>query len=319
MKFKLFIIVFFVFSSCYFYSQTKTPFVFRYHTKHLTKKFHKHLKYDTIINTSKAKIHLYYSNDAVKPYLLMLHGMGAEAKENWHKQIKTLSKHYNLIVPDLIYFGESTSVENNFSLDFQVTQINEVLERLMISKKINVMGFSYRGLCAAYYNEVFTNKVDKLIIMDGPVKYFSIAAADSLAKIAGADNITNLLAPQTLSDFNSLVKAGVSKKIVITKGIKKKIIKYYFTSNLEFRKQQIKSLVNEEAKLTSINYGIDKTPTLLIWGEKDGIVPFSVAKLLHLNFPNTTKLITYKKAKHDVHFRYPKKINNQVINFLKGG
>jgi pimeloyl-ACP methyl ester carboxylesterase len=318
MKFKLVIIIFFIFRSNYFYSQTKTPFIFRYHTKHLTKKFHKHLKYDTIINTSRAKIHLYYSNDTVKPYLLMLHGMGAEAKENWNKQIKTLSKHYNLIVPDLIYFGESTSTENDFSLDFQVIQLNEVLQQLSISKKINVMGFSYGGLCAAYYNEVYPDRVDKLIIIDGPVKYFSIHRADSLAKVAGANDINNLLAPQTLNDFNSLLKAGVSKKIFITKGIKKKIMRHYFTPNLEFRKLQIKSLVNVQAKLTTINYGIDNTPTLLIWGEKDGIVPLSVAKLLHLNFPNTTKLITYKKAKHDAHFRYPKEINNQVINFLKG-
>lgn len=317
MKFKLLIIVFFIFSSSYFYSQLKTPFIFRYHTKHLTKKFHKHLKYDTIINTSKAKIHLYYSNDTIKPYLLMLHGMGAGAKENWHKQIRTLSKHYNLIVPDLIYFGESISTENDFSLDFQVIQLNEVLQKLIISKKINVVGFSYGGLCAAYYNQIYNGEVNKLIIIDGPVKYFSIHAADSLAKIAGANSINNLLAPQTLNDFNSLLKAGVSKKIVLTKGLKKKIIKGYFTPNLEFRKQQIKSLSDEQLKLKTINYGIDKTSTLLIWGAKDGIVPLTVGELLHLNYPNTTKLIIYKKAKHDVHFRYSKKVNNQIINFLK--
>jgi len=253
MKFKLLIIILFVFSNSYFYSQTKAPFIFRYHTKHLTKQFHKYLKYDTIITTSKAKIHLFYSNDTNKPHLLMLHGMGAEAKENWHKQIKSLSKHYNLIIPDLIYFGTSTSTENDFSLNFQVTQINEVIEQLSILKKINVMGFSYGALCAAYYNEVYTSKVNKLIIIDGPVKYFSINAADSLAKIAGAENITNLLAPQTLNDFNSLLKAGVSKKIVITKGIKKKIMTHYFSPNLEFRKLQIKSLVNDQLKLTNIN------------------------------------------------------------------
>ncbi len=316
MRFKLFIIIFFIFSNNLFTAQTKVPFIFRYHTKHLINKFHKYLKYDTIINTSKAKIHLFYSNDTVKPYLLMLHGMGAEAKENWHKQIKSLSKQFNLIIPDLIYFGESNSKENDFSLNFQATQINEVLQLLHISKKINVMGFSYGGLCAAYYNQLYTTQTNKLIIINGPVKYFSIKAADSLAKIAGANTITNLLAPQTVSDFNSLLKAGVSKKIILTKRLKKKIITHYFTPNLEFRKQQIISLVNEQLKLTSINYGIDKTPTLLIWGGKDGIVPLSVAKLLHLNFANTTSLIIYKKAKHDAHFRYPKKINKQIVNFL---
>ncbi len=317
MRFRLLIIIHFSLFYLVFNCQTKMPFIFRYHAKQLTKQFHKYLKYDTIVNTSKAKIHLFYSNDTVKPYLLMFHGMGSESKQNWHKQIKCLSKHFNLIIPDLIYFGESTSNENDFSLDFQVTQINEILKRLKVTKKINIMGFSYGGLCAAYYNQIYSSEVNKLIIIDGPVKYFSIHAADSLAKIAGADNITNLLAPQSLSDFNSLLKAGVSKKIVITKGIKKKIIRHYFTPNLEYRKQQIKSLLDEELKLTTINYGLDKIPTLLIWGAKDGIVPLKVGELLHSNYPSTTKLIIYKKAKHDVHFRYSKKVNNQLINFLK--
>ena len=36
----------------------------------------------------------------------MLHGMGANARTNWASQVKALSKHFNLILPDLIYFGK---------------------------------------------------------------------------------------------------------------------------------------------------------------------------------------------------------------------
>ena len=68
--------------------------------------------------------------------------------------------------------------------------------------------------------------------------------------------------------------------------------------------------------LQNYSYNINTTPTLLVWGAKDGIVPIHVGEALHTNFAATTTLITFKKAKHDAHFRYFRKVNREVINFL---
>ena len=43
----------------------------------------------------------------------------------------------------------------------------------------------------------------------------------------------------------------------------------------------------------------------------------SVGDNLHKNFPSTTQLFIFKKAKHDVHFRFSKQLNKKIINFLK--
>ncbi|MBC7383062.1 MAG: alpha/beta hydrolase [Bacteroidia bacterium] len=309
--------LFFLYCSVSAFSQTKTPAIFRWQDKMASKHLYKYVKRDTLIATDKALLHITYNNDPSKPYLLLLHGMGANARTNWSSQIKPLSKEFNLILPDLIYFGESTSSSNNYSVEFQVEQIHHALLKLGITGKINVIGFSYGGLVAAMYNQLYQPDVNKLIILDGPVKFFSGHMADSLADMVGVKGLNNVIVPTTIDEFDGMIKAVMSRSFPITKRMKRKILHYFFAPTKVTRDKQMNYLIEHQKKYQNYNYNLDKTNTLLIWGEKDGAVPVSVGKELHKAFPTTTQLLLFKKAKHDVHFREYKKVNKAVINFIK--
>ena len=278
---------------------------------------HKYVTYDTLIKTSEATLHINYSNNSSKPYLLMLHGMGANARTNWGSQVKELSKHFNLILPDLIYFGESTSVSNNYSVELQVEQIHEALIKLGITSKINVMGFSYGGLTAAMYNQMYQPEVIKLIIIDGPVKFYSGQMADSMALLVGVKTMKNVIVPSTIQEFDGMKKAVMSRGFPATKKLKRKLLTHFFLPTKIIRDAQMDYLSEHQIAYQTYNYNLDKTLTLLIWGAKDGAVPISVGENLHKAFPNTTQLLVYPKAKHDAHFRESKKLNKAVIQFLK--
>lgn len=313
---KTVLIFFFLFSFFWISSQTKVPAIFRWQDKLTKKHAKKYLHYDTLIQTSEATLHISYNNDPLKPYLLLLHGMGTNARNNWYSQIKPLSKAFNLIMPDLIYFGESTSNSQNFSVEFQAQQINEAILKLGIKTKINVMGFSYGGLTTAIYNQLFNNQVNKLIIIDGPVKFFSGEMADSLAKSIGVNSMNNVIVPSTIQEFNGMEKAVMSSPFPVTKKMKRKIIKHFFEPTKEIRNKQMNYLTAHQTIYQNYSYNLDKTPTLLIWGGKDGVVPPSVGISLHIAYPNTTKLIIYPNAKHDSHFSETKKLNKAVIEFI---
>jgi pimeloyl-ACP methyl ester carboxylesterase len=75
-------------------------------------------------------------------------------------------------------------------------------------------------------------------------------------------------------------------------------------------------LLNNKEFYNTCNYSLDKTNTLLIWGEKDGVIPISVGYQLNQQFPKTTKLMVFKKAKHDAHFRNAKQFNKIITLFL---
>lgn len=310
-----FLFVFLIISTCCL-SQAKLPFILRVQQKWVVRHVHAYLHHDTLISTSQAKIHLHYANDPAKPYLLLLHGMGVDAQTNWYKQVAYLSRFYNLLLPDLIYFGKSTSTEENYSVEFQATQIREALRTIGVQSKIPVMGFSYGGLVAATYNQLFPDDVSKLVIIDAPVKFFTMRMADSLTCALGVASMTNIIIPQNMHEFKAMQKAVLSKWYPVTKGLKLKLIRYYFTPTLKSRQQQLLYLSSHEASYRAYDYHLATTPTLLIWGAKDGVIPLAVGKELHARFPESTRLIILKKSKHDGHFRYAKTINKAVAKFL---
>jgi len=300
------------------FSQTKQPALFRWQDNYSKKHLKKSIHHDTLINTSEAVLHISYNNTPAKPYLLLLHGMGSNARTNWSSQIKPLSRHFNLILPDLLYFGESSSASNNYSVEFQVQQLHEALEALGLDDSLNVMGFSYGGLTAAMYNEFYQASVKKLIIIDGPVKFFSGQMADSLANAVGVKAMNNVIAPTTLAEFNSMTKAVMSSGFPVTKRMKRKIIRYFFMPTKAIRDQQMNYLITHQSAYQAYTYQLDKTKTLLIWGEKDGVIPVSVGKALHEAFPLSTTLLLFPKAKHDAHFKEHKALNKAVTIFILG-
>jgi pimeloyl-ACP methyl ester carboxylesterase len=299
------------------FSQNNIPAIFRWQDNYAKNNIHKYVTQDTLIQTSEATLHIHFNNQPSKPYLLMLHGMGANARTNWSSQIKALSKDFNLILPDLIYFGESSSSSGNYSVEFQIEQLHEAILKLGITSKLNVMGFSYGGLIAAMYNQMHPSEVIKLIIIDGPVKYYSGQMADSLANALGVKSIKNVIVPSTIDEFNGMKKAVISRGFPSTKKLKQKMLKYFFLPTKEIRDKQMDYLFDRQAIYQNYNYNIDKTQTLLIWGKKDGAIPISVGYNLHKAFPNTTQLLIFPKAKHDAHFRNSKQLNKAVIEFLK--
>lgn len=308
----------FISSSSLIFAQSDLPWLFRWQDKQAKKHIRKYIKYDTLITTSDATIHVHYTPiDTTKQSVLMLHGMGLNARTNWYNQIESFAKEFNVIMPDLIYFGESSSNSKNYSIEFQANQLNDALGKLKITQPITIIGFSYGGLTAAVYNEVYPDKVDKLIIIDGPVKYFSSTMADSLAKAVGVNGLGNVVVPSDIKEFDAMQQAAIAKPINVGNRIKEKVIKHIFLPFKSIRDEQIAYLLKHQITYQSYNYNLSNTPTLLIWGEKDGIIPLKVGQALHLNFPQTTQLITFPNAKHDAHFSESEKVNNEMINFIK--
>ena len=98
-------------------AQTKIPRMFSMQDKFAKKNIKKHIKHDTLIATSDAILHISYSNENDKPTLLLLHGMGANARTNWSSQIKTLSKSFNLIASLLVDLVNLNILLNKVSIE----------------------------------------------------------------------------------------------------------------------------------------------------------------------------------------------------------
>jgi pimeloyl-ACP methyl ester carboxylesterase len=90
--------------------------------------------------------HIVYWKGGTGKVLLMLHGFNNDAVLTYHVEMRALCEHYTVIVPDLLWFGESFS-NHEPNLQAQRQAIETLLQSLNITE-FSLIGQSYGGFLA---------------------------------------------------------------------------------------------------------------------------------------------------------------------------
>ncbi len=273
---------------------------------------------DTFIQVKNAKMYCWVPKkmDSSKQTLVMIHGMGINGLSQWQTQIKSFSPNYNLIIPDLAGYAKSTFDSADYSPDFQAKSIRELV-RKFTTEKVNVMGFSYGGIVTATYHYYFENEVNKLIICDGPVKYFTPRIADSIVKARNIPHFEKLISPSNhyeVKQFFDAIYSGKAPKV--GKKIENNMIKHIFQVNGETKRKQMDYLSENSSKYMQIDYHFHSSKIMFLWGDKDGAIPLIVGERLHQEYPEAN-FVKVKGAKHDAHLEHQKVFDSEVLKHLK--
>lgn len=117
-------------------------------------------------------MNLYYRRYGKGPSMIILHGLYG-ASDNWHSIAKTLSKDFDVILPDLRNHGKSPhSLYMNYEL--MQNDIYELLENLNIKQTI-MIGHSMGGKTAVFFAKEHPEMLSHLIVVDiSPFSYLNI-------------------------------------------------------------------------------------------------------------------------------------------------
>ena len=153
----------------------------------------------------------YWISKSDKPVVVLLHAFGPNGKYSWRKQVKTLSKKYRLLIPNLVYFGNSTKKNNSYSINDQVIALKKLLEHLKISD-ILLGGTSYGGAIAfeLLYNQSINIK--KLFVTNAPVKYVINDGWNKIIKDFKAEKKSDVLIPDDYVKLKKLYDLTNYKK-----------------------------------------------------------------------------------------------------------
>ncbi|XP_019084766.1 PREDICTED: monoacylglycerol lipase ABHD6-like [Camelina sativa] len=136
------------------------------------------------------------SENTQKPSLLLLHGFGPSAVWQWSHQVKPLSQSFRLYVPDLVFFGGSSSTVENRTEMFQALCMGKLMEKLEV-ERFSVIGTSYGGFVAYNMAKMFPEKV---VLASSGV---NMRRSDNEAFIARAkcNGIKEVMLPSSASDL----------------------------------------------------------------------------------------------------------------------
>jgi pimeloyl-ACP methyl ester carboxylesterase len=251
--------------------------------------------------------------DSKKKTLLLIHGYQGGAIAQWSPNVEELSKHFNIIAPDLNCHG-STYFRSDFSIEMQVDLVNELLlinKEKWANENLIVIGSSYGGLVGARFAEKYSEKVKAYVSYDGLTGCFNKAFTDSIAMSVGAKDAIALLNPTTGKELKKL--ASLEKPVRIPSFILNQVAEQHFKVRRLSKIALLEYLNNHEAELNNHTFQW-KCPVYLVWGQNDKIIPLSTANCLKQKYQiPDDRVFVYPKAGHIINMQNPKAFNKWVI------
>ena len=250
------------------------------------------------------KIH--YLEAGSGPNLILLHGLGGSSQV-WGFNIGPLAEKYHVFVPDQIGFGKSDKPLVNYRVRTYVDFLDQFCKQLNIERPI-LVGNSMGGWISAIYAATYPDRVDKLVLVDAggyaPPKDFDTRAFYGLN-------------PTTRAEMKLLVaRVFYNKAFQSDAAIDQSMTARLSAGDGYTVKSITESIIRGEDLLDDFVKSI-KTPTLLVWGRQDGLVPLSDGERLHKDIAGST-MVVIDQCGHIPNLEKPGEFNAAVLKFLSG-
>ncbi|WP_107039021.1 alpha/beta fold hydrolase [Brumimicrobium mesophilum] len=253
----------------------------------------------------------YYDNKRENvPVMLFLQGFGGDGKISWQKQALAFEEDYRVIIPDILWFGNSTSKAHP-ELTSQIDAINQLIEFLKIDQ-IHLVGISYGGFISLGVEQENETKLASLIIVDSPGVHFSDDELKIFTDKIGVEKISDAFVPQNSDEVKRMLSFASLKPHIFTKDIREQILGFYLSKNPEEQIEMISNLPKNRVQFEDLK--IDK-PVLILWGEDDEVFLIDDAKQLQEQL--NAELVIIPKAGHSLPVEQPKDFNRALRSFIE--
>ncbi|MBC8516937.1 MAG: alpha/beta hydrolase [Nitrosopumilus sp.] len=248
----------------------------------------------------------YLESGNSKNIIVLLHGLGASA-ERWLSVIPLFSKNYRVIVPDLIGFGLSDKPHLDYTPEF----FSDFLEKFFAQSGIvrpNLIGSSLGGQIAANYTSSHSEEIEKLILV-------SPAGAMTQSTPALDAYVMAALYPSEQTAKNAFeLMEGSGEEIpqeIVTGFIERMQLP---NAKLAFM-STVLGLKNSELITTKL--GSITTPTLIIWGSDDPVIPIGYSDSF-ISSIQDCRFFRMDGCGHTPYVQDPHTFASKSLEFLNG-
>lgn len=208
------------------------------------------------LKTAHFSIGYFYSEEEHDKTVILLHGLGGKAASTWFTVLPELSKHVNVIAPDLLLANLVEDGSLSYSLSQDINLLSELLAGLHI-QKASFVGLSVGGWIAAKMAIARPELCESLVLIDSA----GLGTASQLQSLASRKENFGSWFYENL--FYS--RPPVAEFLVLP------ILKSMNKLGPLCREFLERNLYNNH-KLKEQLYKIS-CPTLILWGREDKIIP----------------------------------------------
>jgi pimeloyl-ACP methyl ester carboxylesterase len=217
--------------------------------------------------------------------LLLIHGM-AGSSATWRAIIPQLSKKYRVIAPDLLGHGMSAKPRGDYSLGAFAVFLRDLLDELGVPRA-TVVGQSLGGGIAMQFVHQHRDYCERLALIGSGGLGPDLSPLLRILSAPGAELVLPVVAPQPVLSLGNKLGSWLSSAGIQAPRAGEMWQAYSSLADARTRRaflRTLRSVVDYRGQavsaLTKLHVAAG-LPTLLIWGDRDRIIPVAHAYAAH--------------------------------------
>ncbi|EKV02896.1 putative hydrolase or acyltransferase of alpha/beta superfamily [Leptolyngbya sp. PCC 7375] len=277
-------------------------------------------------------VQLHYVTQGSGKLLILLHGL-FEFWYSWRHQLPYLSRHFKVVVPDLRGYNDSDKPRLGYDLDTLSSDIHALIHSLGYNKA-HIVGHDWGGAIAWNLAHRFPKSVDRLAVLSTPQRWQSALSHGLANSWEHLQRNWHLLALQTPGLPQWLIKENLPsllKYLFQQQAVRKSAFTQANTDLYQAALQKpgvIPAVLQHVRHCFSLNDWLNDwftpsrlstlaiaSPTLLMWGEDDNLVPATGIFSDALSIEKCTRR-SIPDCGHWIQQEAPNSVNRELIEFL---
>src|SRR5919205_465678 len=218
------------------------------------------------------------------PVVVLIHGITGSSL-TWEDVIEPLSEHYTVVAPDLLGHGESAKPRGDYSLGAYASGIRDLIAAIG-HDRATVVGHSLGGGVGMQMAYQFPERVERLVLVSSG----GLGREVRLVLRAGSD------LDEIWRGFSSLADPGARAAFIHTL-------------------RTILDPGGQRVSATDRLYLAAEMPSLIMWGERDPIIPVEHGVAASETMPGS-RLVTFPDAGHFPYRDDPRRFVRELSEFV---
>ena len=254
--------------------------------------------------------------------LVLIHGI-AGSSETWEGVLPGLAERYTVVAPDLLGHGQSAKPRTDYSLGAYASAIRDLLGALGYERG-TVLGHSLGGGVAMQFAYQFPERCERLVLVSSGGLGHELHLLLRAAALPGSEWVLPLLCSGGVRDAVDGVARFLGRVAGLRAGPDLEEIWRNFVSLSDPEARQafihtVRTVIDIQGQRVS---AIDRLylaadlPTMIIWGERDPLIPVAHAHAAHQRMPES-RLEIFPRAGHFPYRDDPQRFTKVLIDFIE--
>ncbi len=254
-----------------------------------------------------------------RPVLLLVHGM-AGSSSTWNEVLPALAERYTVIAPDLPGHGQSDKPPQDYSLGAQANSLRDLLVALGV-ERATVVGQSLGGGITMQLAYQHPQYCERLVLVSSGGLGREVSLLLRALTLPGVEYLAPVLFPSIVRDVGNTVSGWLRGVGLRAPGIEQEWRSYVSLVDPDTRRAFLRTLHSvvdfggQTVSALDRLYLASLMPSLIVWGDRDRIIPVAHAHEAHAAMPGS-RLVIFEGSGHFLHTEEPARFVETLVDFM---